>query len=207
MRFWNFMHDYFHSMRRDAQIYKTFSYIFYHGFGFFLSKTFPDVYMNNRHFSNSQLQIDNSVLDETLYKPHSPAFRLHSAKLNKHKFWTNKKEHPKSQQRKKENAENISTNQQNMHFVYGRRKTFNIDSVSNPSGPVVQSGMNDDRVVVSAYAAFACPARKRRKPRVQIPPGPPAWIVLSSGFLVDRNIAVVYSFTQSGILFLKSFFL
>jgi len=31
--------------------------------------------------------------------------------------------------------------------------------------------------------------------------------VLSSGFLVDRNIAVVYSFTQSGILFLKSFFL
>lgn len=45
-----------------------------------------------------------------------------------------------------------------MHFVYGRRKTFNIDSVSNPSGPVVQSGMNDDRVVASAYAAFACPA-------------------------------------------------
>ena len=35
-----------------------------------------------------------------------------------------------------------------------------MDSVSNPSGPVVQSGMNDDRVVVSAYAAFACPAER-----------------------------------------------
>jgi hypothetical protein len=45
-----------------------------------------------------------------------------------------------------------------MRFVYGRQKTFNIKLCFKPIGPVVQLGMNDDRVVVSAYAAFACMA-------------------------------------------------
>ena len=47
-----------------------------------------------------------------------------------------------------------------MRFVYGRQKTFNMKLCFKPSGPVVQPGMNDDRVVVGVYAAFACPAER-----------------------------------------------
>jgi hypothetical protein len=50
VRFLDFMHDYFHSMCRNAQIYKDLGYVFDQGFGFFLPKTFPDIYMNNGHF-------------------------------------------------------------------------------------------------------------------------------------------------------------
>ncbi len=55
MRFWDFMHDYFHSVRRDVQIHKDLSYILNYSFCFFLPETFPDVYMNNRHFFLSNL--------------------------------------------------------------------------------------------------------------------------------------------------------
>ena len=47
MRFWDFMHDYFHSVRRDVQIHKDLSYILNYSFCFFLPETFPDVYMNS----------------------------------------------------------------------------------------------------------------------------------------------------------------